>query len=141
MNVVERLGELDQVTEVVLLELRGLRFDEEIEADALDPFHDLDRFALPRHPDIEGLDDVPVPQNHADLAFIGLVQALEATLEQGGFRLVEQLYADGAAKVAVVGLPDLRHAPLPRPAAQVEALLHVDDLGLFLARAPDAALA
>src|SRR5262249_49789551 len=70
------------------------------------------------------LDTVRVAQLDADLPFGRLLEAeaLEPLLELLRLVLVEELEADGAADVAVVSLEHLRHAPLPRPAAEVPPL-------------------
>ena len=98
-------------------ELRALRLDQVVQAHALDPLHDQVRLALGGHAVLEGPDDVRVPQRHADLALGRLVQPREALLELRRLHLVEQLQADGAAELAVVGAEHLRHAPLAGPAA------------------------
>src|SRR5262249_40361916 len=81
----QRLAQLNEVAEGKLLELWALRLNQEIHAQAFDPLHDEDRLLLLRNPIVEGLHDVLVPEHHADFAFGGLVEPLEAHLELGGF--------------------------------------------------------
>ena len=81
--------------------------------------------------------DVWVTERDADLSFHGAVQAGKAGLKPRRLDLVKHLQANHACQVAVARAPDLRHAPLPRPAQEFEALGDVNARKLALALASE----
>src|SRR5262249_56225929 len=121
--------------ESIRLQLNVLRFNQEIQPDSFDPLHDQVRFTLRGHAVFIRLNDIGMPQHHADLAFRRLAGAFESRLEVRSLLLVEDFQAHGATKVLVKRLKDFGHAPLPSAAAQSEALGHVSDFEFFLAAA------
>ncbi len=108
-------------------QLRAARLDQEIEAHAVDQFHDEIRFFLGGQAVLEGLHDVLVLQAHADGAFGGRFRPGKRASNLAVFSLSRSFRQTVRPDLAIAGAPDLRHAPLAGAAEQLEALVDVDD--------------
>src|SRR5216684_295733 len=107
-------------------ELRALGFNQEIEAHALDEFHDDEGLVGDGHAVLKCLDEVLVAERHANDAFGGPVTPQEARFELEGLFLVENLEADDAPEFVVASPRDLGHAALAGLAEEFEAFANID---------------
>ncbi len=129
VQVFDRLTQLDHDPQAMRLHGLVLRIDEVSQADALDQLHYQILLAAVRAAMFQGPDDIRVVQLAGDFAF-GRFDAIRKTgFEAESFFEVQHLESDNAAHVLVDGPPDLRHAPIPKAADEVEPLRKVGLVG------------
>src|SRR5205814_9365772 len=126
VDVLQPVRHLNEHIETLALKLWAVRFNQEVEPDAIDQLHDETLLAIRIDTEFEGADNILVPQRNANQPFGRAVQPEESCLKPVGLFLVQDFQANDDAQPLVSCPPDLRHASLTCPAEKLEAFRHVD---------------